>query len=304
MVIVALFTLALSGQAVAADTLQSAVAVQPPQQQSTVPPPATDPAPEPRPQADQPSDQSVGNQKAEAKEPPTPPHTGIHALFHNFVEDVQHLPSRQNLYLTMIGAGLAAAAHPADQSVNARLVSSSSTVNAIYKPGHIFGDTPEQVVMSLGTYAYGRMVDAPKVSHLGMDLLQAQMLTEMIVEPLKFATHRERPDGSNHQSFPSGHAAITFAGATVIERHLGWRKSILGYAIASYVATSRLHDNRHYLSDVAFGAAMGSIAGRTVVHHASDYWAIAPVRTPNNGVALLVTRTSAPRSQQSTVDGQ
>ena len=39
--------------------------------------------------------------------------------------------------------------------------------------------------------------------------------------------------------------------------------------IASYVATSRLHDNRHYLSDVVFGAAVGSIAGRTVVHHAS-----------------------------------
>ena len=31
------------------------------------------------------------------------------------------------------------------------------------------------------------------------------------VEPLKFATNRLRPDDSNHQSFPSGHAAVTFA---------------------------------------------------------------------------------------------
>jgi hypothetical protein len=30
-----------------------------------------------------------------------------------------------------------------------------------------------------------------------MDLLQAQILTEMIVEPLKLATPRLRPDGSN-----------------------------------------------------------------------------------------------------------
>ena len=47
--------------------------------------------------------------------------------------------------------------------------------------------------------------------------------------------------------------------------------------IASYVAMSRIHDNRHYLSDVVFGAAVGAIAGRTVVHHKSDYWAFSPV---------------------------
>jgi membrane-associated phospholipid phosphatase len=111
-----------------------------------------------------------------------------------------------------------------------------------------------------------------------------------MVEPLKFSVRRLRPDGSNRQSFPSGHAAITFATATVIERHLGWRKAVLGYVIASYVASSRLHDNVHYLSDVVFGAAVGSIAGRTVVHHAADYWAFTPVSVPGGGVALMVTR--------------
>ena len=230
-------------------------------------------------------------QKAEAKEPPTPPHTGIRALFGDLVEDVKHLPAMQNVYLAGIGGGLAAAAHPADQTVNARLVSHYDAVNTAFAPGKYFGDTPEQVALSLGTYAFGRIFDQPKTSHLGMDLLQAQILTEMMVEPIKFATRRERPDGSNRQSFPSGHAAITFATATVIERHLGWRKSLLGYTIASYVAASRLHDNRHYLSDVIFGAAVGSIAGRTVVHHASDYWAVVPVSVPGGGVALMVTRT-------------
>ena len=80
----------------------------------------------------------------------------------------------------------------------------------------------------------------------------------------------KEPPTPEHQSLPSGHATITFATAAVIERHLGWRRSVLGYASASHVATSRLHDNRRYLSDVIFGAAAGSFAGRTVVHHASD----------------------------------
>lgn len=227
-------------------------------------------------------------QQAEAKEPPTPEHTGLRALFGNLGEDIKHLPAMQNLYLAAVGGGLAAAAHPADPTFNARVQSQSDAVSAFFAPGKYLGNTPEQVAFSLGTYAFGRFFDEPKVAHLGMDLLQAQILTEMLVEPIKFATHRLRPDGSDHRSFPSGHAAVTFATATVIERHLGWRKSVLSYVIASYVAASRLHDDKHYLSDVIFGAAVGSIAGRTVVHHAADYWAFSPVNVPG-GVALLVT---------------
>jgi hypothetical protein len=245
-----------------------------------------------KPDDQKPSDQKPADQQAEAKQPPTPPRTGIRALFGNLLEDVQHLPSKQNLYLTMIGGGLAAAAHPADQTFNVRLRSHYDGVNTAFAAGKYVGDTPEQVVLSLGTYVIGRFFDQPKTAHLGMDLLQAQILTELLVEPIKFATRRERPDGSNRQSFPSGHSAITFAGATVIERHLGWRKSLLGYAIASYVASSRLHDNRHYLSDVVFGAAVGSIAGRTVVHHASDYWVFTPATVPGGGVVILASRIS------------
>jgi hypothetical protein len=251
----------------------------------------SDPPAEPSAVATAPQEQpSPQEQKAEAKEPPTPAHTGLRALFANLVEDVQHLPSMQNAYIAGIGGGLALAAHPLDSGVNARLQSHYDTVNDAFAAGKYIGNTPEQIALSLGTYVFGRAFDQPKVSHLGMDLIQAQLITELLVEPIKFATGRERPDGSNHQSFPSGHAAITFATATVIERHLGWRKSLLGYTIASYVAASRLHDNRHYLSDVVFGAAVGTIAGRTVVHHAADYWAVIPVSVPGGGVAVLVTR--------------
>jgi PAP2 superfamily len=284
MLVITLVALTISGPTVASEIPQIVTDVQVAQQQTPANQPAQPPEPVDRDQAKQPPDQ-----KAEAKEPPTPERTGIRALFHNLVEDYQKLPSKQNLYLAGIGGGLAAVAHPADANLNARLRGSYGTANTVFGPGKYLGDTPEQVALSLGAYAYGRLFQQPKVSHLGMDLLQAQILTESLVEPLKFATRRQRPDQSNHQSFPSGHAAITFAGATVLERHLGWRNSLLAYGVASYVAASRLHDNRHYLSDVVFGAAVGSIAGRTVVHHASDYWALTPVNVPG-GVAILVSR--------------
>lgn len=245
----------------------------PQQTQPQPPPPAADPQ----------------EQKAEAKEPPTPAHTGVRALFGDLVADLKHLPSRRNFAILALGGGLAAAAHPLDQTFNTRLRSHYDGVNTAFAAGKYLGNTLEQVALSLGTYAYGRIRHQPKVSHLGMDLLQAQIMSEILVEPIKLATRRQRPDLSNRMSFPSGHASVTFAAATVIERHLGWRKSLLGYTIASYVAASRLHDNRHHLSDVIFGAAVGTAAGRAVVHHKPGDWGIVPVKVPG-GVALLVTR--------------
>ena len=229
---------------------------------------------------------------AEEKKPPTPPHTGIHALLDGLKEDVKHLPSRPNLYLTLIGGGLAAAAHPADKTFNTRLISHYDVVNTAFKPGKIVGQTPVQMGLALATYAYGRTFDAPKASHFGMDLLRAQIIAEGITDVLKLTTHRERPNHQNHLSFPSGHASITFASATVIERHLGWKYSVPAYMIASYVAASRLHDNRHYLSDVIFGSAVGAIAGRTVTEHGREMWTFAPAPVPGGGVALFVTRTA------------
>jgi len=259
------------------------VAAQPP---DTPPAAATEPGQTPTPvQAPAGSDAP-----AEAKEPPTPPHTGLRALGRGVIGDVKHLPAKENLYLALVGGALAAAAHPVDQTFNIKLRSHYDLVNSAFAPAKYLGDTPEQVAMSLATYAYGRIFHQPKVSHLGMDLIRAQILTAVLVEPLKFATHRERPDGSNAQSFPSGHAAVTFATATALERHLGWRKSFLAYTIATYVAASRLHDNRHYLSDVAFGAAVGTIAGRTVTQHGSNNWTLVPVDVPGGGIAVLAIR--------------
>ena len=222
--------------------------------------------------------------------PPTPPHTGIRALLDGLKEDILHLPSKPNLQLVVIGGGLALAAHPFDQTFNIRLHSHYTFVNAAFAPAKYVGNTPEQMALSIGTYTFGRLTHKPKVSHLGMDLLRAQAIAELMVQPLKLATQRMRPDGSNRLSFPSGHAAVTFAGATVIARHLGWKYSFVAYSIASYVAASRLHDNRHYLSDVVFGAAVGSIAGRTVTEHGREKWTFAPALVPG-GIAIQAMRT-------------
>src|SRR6476620_8405849 len=57
--------------------------------------------------------------------PPTPRHTGIKAMFKDLGQDVKHLPSKENLFWTAIGGGLALAVHPADDNVNESMVNSS-----------------------------------------------------------------------------------------------------------------------------------------------------------------------------------
>ena len=283
---VALAVLALNGQpdsrdiepVVPADALSAA---EDPQTQT----------PQIAPALDEPSGAVPDGGRADDPErPPTPPHTGIHALFSGLWLDIKNLPSPPNAYIAAIGGGAAAAVHPWDQTFNVRLRSHYDVVDDVFAPAKYYGNTPEQLALSIGTYAYGRIFDKPKVSHLGMDLLRAQIIAELIVQPVKFATHRERPDGSNFQSFPSGHAAATFAAATVIERHLGWKGAAIGYGIASYVAASRLHDNVHNVSDVVFGSAVGVIAGRTVTVHGRKMWTLTPGFVPG-GVAILAMRT-------------
>ncbi|HEY7190907.1 MAG TPA: hypothetical protein VH436_30355 [Vicinamibacterales bacterium] len=71
-----------------------------------------------------------------------------------------------------------------------------------------------------------------------MSVGRSRVVTEGLVESLKYTVQRPRPDGSSGYSFPSGHAAVTFATATVLDRHHSWRVSQPAYAFATYVATA------------------------------------------------------------------
>src|SRR5256712_3180799 len=119
-----------------------------------------------------------------------------------------------------------------------------------------------------------------------MDLIQSLATAEVLTQTLKYTTRRERPDHSGRNSFPSGHAADTFAFATALERHLGWRYFVPAYVFASYVAVSRLPANRHWFSDAVFGASVGIIAGRTVTSQEAHPFPVAVVHVPG-GAAVM-----------------
>ncbi|HCD78229.1 MAG TPA: phosphatase PAP2 family protein [Prevotella sp.] len=88
---------------------------------------------------------------------------------------------------------------------------------------------------------------------------------------LKKSIHKMRPDGTDNESFPSGHTAVAFCGATVLHKEY-WKTSpwisVAGYTVATITAVDRVRRNRHHWEDVAAGAAIGFLSAQ------ASYWIV------------------------------
>jgi membrane-associated phospholipid phosphatase len=211
-------------------------------------------------------------------------------IFQDLGGDFQRLPTRENGLLFGIGAGLAGLASPHDSKVTSSL-HANQDATGFFGPGAYIGNFYLNLGASFATYAVGRAAGNTRLAVVGADLARAQLLSQATAQGIKYIAGRTRPDGTD-RSFPSGHTASAFATATVLQRHYGWKVGIPAYALAGYVGASRLNANKHYLSDVAFGAAIGVVAGRTVTFGVgSTKFALAPIAA-QGGVGIGLTKIS------------
>lgn len=202
-------------------------------------------------------------------------------LFTGTVSDARRFPSKQTLGWLAIGAAAVASTRPADSHVG-RSLSSASKLEEPFEPGAVIGSTPLQLGMSAATYAIGRAAGWPRMTMVAADLFRAELLAQGLTMGMKESVRRRRPEGSGF-AFPSGHTTVSFASATVLQQHLGWRMGAPAYALATYVALSRVQMKRHYLSDVAFGAALGIAAGRTVTLGREKRMHLSPMAADGGG---------------------
>ena len=84
------------------------------------------------------------------------------------------------------------------------------------------------------------------------------------VNGIKYTAKEERPDYSTHNSWPSGHTATAFVGATILHKEYGLTRSpwysIAGYTVATATGVMRVLNNRHWISDVLSGAGIGILS--------------------------------------------
>ena len=235
-----------------------------------------------------------------AQRPPEPTHTGFKALVLDTASDFKAYPLRKSTWVILaIGGGAAAIAHPFDDEVNDKLAGSDAA-GKFFAAGKYIGAVYTQAGVAVGLYVVGRYMlpheeGAPKtnkVSHIGFDMLRALIVSQAVTQGIKVSVRRDRPTGECC-GFPSGHASAAFATASVLERHLGYRGAWPTFLIATYVAMSRLHDDRHFLSDVLFGGAVGVSTGWTVVgRHGRSNFAMVPVPI-KGGMMISWTRNTS-----------
>ena len=86
-----------------------------------------------------------------------------------------------------------------------------------------------------------------------------------LVNGIKYTAKEMRPDGSSANSWPSGHTATSFVGATLLHKEYGLTRSpwysVAGYGVATATGVMRVLNNRHWISDVMSGAGIGIVSG-------------------------------------------
>lgn len=129
----------------------------------------------------------------------------------------------------------------------------------------------------------------------------AYAIMAVVNNVMKVSFHEWRPDGSTHDSFPSGHTATAFTGAELMRIEYGNLVGVTGYAAAIAVGALRMYNNRHWINDIIGGAAVGILSARAA------YWllpferrlfgldkkntavALLPLAGEANGISLAVT---------------
>jgi membrane-associated phospholipid phosphatase len=151
--------------------------------------------------------------------------------------------------------------------------------------------SPGAIVFGGSLYAVGVIVRKRSVADLGWHTLEALAVSGQITSLLKGAFGRSRPYASDgnardfdfgggfgsatRRSFPSGHTSMAFTLASVVTEETSHRwprahrvVATIAYASAAGVGLARMYNDKHWASDVALGAAIGTLSGRFVVRYA------------------------------------
>ena len=95
-------------------------------------------------------------------------------------------------------------------------------------------------------------------------LLEALIVTNASTMAFKLGMDDRSPNGEKW-GWPSGHTSSSVCVAAVMNEYYGWKAGVPLYLLAGYSAATRLQDREHDLSDLVFGAALGYVAGHSVV---------------------------------------
>ncbi|HET9838711.1 MAG TPA: capsule assembly Wzi family protein [Candidatus Angelobacter sp.] len=136
---------------------------------------------------------------------------------------------------------------------------------------------------SAGFYLLGKIRGDEHQKETGILASEAVLNAYIVFTGVKLVTQRARPSDGNQKgefynsssitdsSFPSGHATMTWAAATVLaQEYPGPLTKVFAYGLASAVSAARIAGHNHFPSDVLVGSVAGWLIGREVYHKHHD----------------------------------
>ncbi len=193
-----------------------------------------------------------------------PPDTSLKRFPQNLGKNYLGLFSKKNVLPLVIGGSSTAIVSVFDDDLKDHLGKHEGESSTIGEVGSVIGGPAVVWPTVAGLLIGGHYSSNERFRVFSYNLAQATVINESIVQGLKVAVGRTRPDESDNRSFPSGHAATSFMIATVVQRSYGTTAGIMGYSAATFIAFSRIRENKHWASDLAAGATVGYVVGSSV----------------------------------------
>jgi len=174
--------------------------------------------------------------------------------------------------------GLIAGAMAIDQSVRHAFKRKPERLpSVLVRSGDLLGNVRYVGPALLAGTLSGAALDANDLEGISWRALESTAVSAAVVLVLKSAIGRRRPDAKPNtpfsfrpfsfkgNSFPSGHTAVAFALATSLasETKDHWSDALF-YTGGTLTAFARINDDKHWLSDTIFGAAIGIMSARLV----------------------------------------
>lgn len=219
----------------------------------------------------------------------------------DFVRNLSTVFLKQDLMPLFLGSGVTGLAFALDENEFDGEddffdpLHESEEGSAAGKVGQIMGGHFVMPTVVAALSIAGLSSDNSKFKLFSYSLIQGYLVNNVLTIGLKTAVGRTRPNLQNDRSFPSGHSSNAFLLATITGHYYGKKVAIPAYAVASFIAWSRLDLDAHYLSDVVFGAVLGYFVGKTVIQNSDAHlrernFAWYPIATSQGGGFLLSYR--------------
>lgn len=132
------------------------------------------------------------------------------------------------------------------------------------------------IPIAAGSYFLGVVFKDGKLKQVGLLTVGAGLAAQIVTEAFKVGFSRKRPNENvgpyeffekGNKSFFSGHAVGAFSLATVIAetyKEKNWVPYV-AYGLATLTAYARMHDHKHWASDVLAGAIMGHLITKATI---------------------------------------